>query len=92
MSQNPIITYIYEHWPIVVFFIGGIWGIIVWLKQQFIDNVYATKQELRKTTDEIESKLANHEKADLARYDEIRKTMSENHDEVKNLIIRVLEK
>lgn len=85
-------AYIYEHWPIVVFLIGGLWGLLVWLKQQFIDNVYATKQELRKTTDEIEGKMALHEKADLARYDSMRKTMNDNHDEVKNLIIRVLEK
>ena len=92
MNENPFITYIYEHWPIVVFVIGGTWGLLVWLKQQFIDNVYATKVELRTVTNEVEEKLASHERADMDRYTDLNKTISDNHDEVKNLIIKVLEK
>jgi hypothetical protein len=92
MNQNPVIAYISTNWPMVVFFIGAAWGFLVWMKKQLLDNVYATKLELHKTAEELEEKMAIHEKHDAVRYTELRQVISDNHDEVKSLIIRVLDK
>lgn len=81
-----------DHWPIILFGIGAAWGFLMWIKRQLLDNVYATKVELHKTAEELEEKMAVHEKHDAVRYTELRQVISDNHDEVKSLIIRVLDK
>jgi hypothetical protein len=70
-----------------LFLLGALGGLIMWAKKQTIDNVYATKEEVRKTEERLENRMDIHEKADVARYDELQKTIAHNHDEMKTLII-----
>lgn len=87
-SLGELIIYLMdENWPMALFIIGSIGGTIVWAKKQLLDNVYATKKELRQTRDELEEKMDAHEKADMDRYLELTHTINDNHDEIKTLII-----
>ena len=77
-----------------IFIVTVIGGLIMWAKKQMIDNVYATKQELRQAEERLEHQLERHEVADVERYEELQKahlelhkTIAANHDEMKTLII-----
>ena len=72
----------------LAFAIGGFWGFLVWIKRQFLDSVYATKQELREHTDELEQRLDSHEQKGIQRYIDLKDTINDNHDEIKDLIIK----
>lgn len=73
-----------------LFLLASLGGLIMWAKKQTIDNVYATKQELHETREELEEKLDKHEAADVARYNELQHTIAYNHSEMKTLIIEQL--
>jgi len=81
-----------ELWPIVAFALAAVWGLIVWMKRQFLDNVYATKKEVRSVQEELETKMTLHETHDAERYESLTNQMNSNHDEIKDLIIRHLAK
>jgi hypothetical protein len=80
-----------EHWPIIAFALGVLWGIIVWMKRQFLDNVYATKKEVNEAKEELEKRMDVHEVHDAKRHMDISETINKHHDEIKNLIIQHLE-
>ena len=84
-----ILAYLEEHWPVTIVTVGVLGSLIVWVKQQLVDNVFATKRELRATKEALELKMEGHEKADLHRYVELTKTMADNHDEIKTLLIKM---
>lgn len=85
-----LVSFIETHWPMVAFTVGAFWGVLVWMKKQFIDSVYATKQDLRQTKEELEDRMAAHEQKDSERYETLTRTVNDNHDEIKDLIIKHL--
>lgn len=81
-----------EYWPIVAFALAAVWSLTVWMKRQFLDNVYATKKEVEERTGIIEDKIAAHEKSNVVRYIELQKTINKNHDEMKDLVISTMKR
>ena len=76
-----------ENWQVIGFTLGSAWGLIVFSKRALIDNVFATKKELREAKEALESKMVLHEKRDYERYEALSKQMTDNHVEIKDLII-----
>ena len=79
-----------EHWPVVLVLTGAIGGIVAWLKRHLIDDVYATKAEVLAMAAEIELKITEHEDKVDDMYLSLHTQMSDNHDEIKDLIISQL--
>jgi len=96
MTMSEQLTYlalwIEENWPALAIMGAGFWGVIVWLKRQFIDNVYATKTDLSQTKMDLEAKMSEHEQRDSERYETLTNVVNDNHDEIKDLIIKHLAK
>jgi len=76
----------------VAFVLATMAGGAAWLKRQLLDNVFATKAEVRAMTDELEGKMAAHEEKVDARYTEIKDLIGHNHDEMKDLVISLVRK
>ena len=81
-----ILAYLAKEWPAFALVLGAVWGALVWLKKQFIDSVYATKQDLRETKEELEDRMDSLDKRDSLRYENLTKTMHDKSDEIKDLI------
>lgn len=62
----------------------------MWTKKQILDNVFATKREVRMLGEHLDEKIAAHEKAGLERHLSFQKEISANHSELKTLIIHCL--
>lgn len=85
-----VLAYMKAEWPMVGVFFATLWGLLMWGKKQFIDNVYATKKEVREAEKRLENKMQEHEAKDIERYDNLTHTVNSNHNEIKDLIITYL--
>lgn len=89
---HQIINYIGEHWPLLFAIIGAASGGVMWVKRKVINDVYATKEEMRACRSDLEKKFDRHEAAEVRRMEALTSRMNDNHDELKNLIIEQLSK
>ena len=85
-----LLSYSKDNWPIIAFVLVAFGGGVAWLKKQLLDNVFATKAEVRAMTDELEDKMAAHEEKVDLRYTEIKDLIGDNHDEMKDLVISLV--
>lgn len=82
--------YISDNWPLIGTLVAAIGVLIMWIKKQLLDNVFATKREVRQLGVHLDEKIAAHEKSGLERHMSFQKEISANHSELKTLIIHVL--
>ena len=62
----------------------------MWMKKQLLDNVFATKREVRQLEEHLDNRIDAHERAGLERHLSFQKEISANHSELKTLIIHHL--
>ena len=88
--MHGTIEYISEHWPLIAGMVTATGVLIMWMKKQLLDNVFATKREVRALEDHLDHRIDAHEKAGMERHLSFQKEMSANHSELKTLIIHAL--
>lgn len=81
-----------SNWPLVVGMATATGALIMWMKKQLLDNVFATKREVRMLEEHLDHRIDAHEKAGMERHLSFQKEMSANHSELKTLIIHALGK
>ena len=81
-----------EYWPTLGVVFGGIGVLIMWTKKQFLDNVFATKKEVRDLGEHLDTKIDLHERRGMERHLSFQKEIAANHSELKTLIIHHLDK
>lgn len=84
-----------DYWELVFIVILPFgWKLIMGLKRKLLDEVYATKAELRHAIDRVETTvtktITDHAKEDAHFQRQLNDKMDRNHNEIKNLIIQHL--
>lgn len=81
-----------ENWPVLGTLAGGVGVLIMWTKKQFLDNVFATKKEVRALEQHLDQKLDQNDRRGMERHIAFQKEIAANHSELKTLIIHHLDK
>jgi hypothetical protein len=86
------ILWLSANWPVVGALVAGTGALIMWMKNQMLDRVFATKHEVKALEEHLDNRIDVHEKAEMERHLSFQKEISANHSELKTLIIHHLDK
>jgi hypothetical protein len=95
LNAGAITQFALEYWELVfLIVIPGAWKLAMMYKRKLLDEVYATKEELRTSIelvrDDVHQTITEHAKEDYQFQRELNEKMDENHNEIKDLIIKYL--
>ena len=79
-----------SQWPLVAGLVAGTGAMIMWMKKQLLDNVFATKKEVRELSQHIDRRFTDGERNAMERHMQFQKEIASNHSELKTLLIHTL--
>lgn len=88
--MHSTLEWMSTNWPLVGALMTATGVLIMWMKKQLLDNVFATKREVKLLEEHLDHRIDAHEKAGLERHLSFQKEISANHSELKTLIIHHL--
>ena len=95
MTEWGFIQFAWENWEFVfIVLIPFAWNRLMAYKRKLLDEVYATKEELRTEIEsvrvDVHETIDEHAREDYQFQRELNTKMDANHNEIKNLIIKYL--